>query len=205
MGHPKKRLTCVRRGPTLVGPYTGKTEIPHPSQTALRMGHPKKRLTCVRRGPTLVGPYTGKTEIPHPSQTALRMGHPKKRLTCVRRGPTLVGPHTGKTEIPHPSQTALRMGHPAKAKAHRLKPVPRKPDTKADSSSDANRILARNDNPCAICDGSRRDPSARKTESRSLTPVRQNRATGFRMTNKCYVPSDQEARYCSCSGVSLST
>jgi len=38
MGHPKKRLTCVRRGPTLVGPYTGKDA----AETAAQIGGAEK-------------------------------------------------------------------------------------------------------------------------------------------------------------------
>jgi len=56
---------------------------------------------------------------------------PPKRLTCARRGPTVVGPYKDKQE----RQSGLEPPHSTKrkAKAHRLKPVPRKADAKSKS------------------------------------------------------------------------
>jgi len=75
MGHPKKRLTCVRRGPTLVGPYKGKDAA---ETAALRRRKSAARKRRKGVGGDEPGPYEDKGEKSPPFANNAQDGAPEK-------------------------------------------------------------------------------------------------------------------------------
>jgi len=75
MGHPAKRLTCVRRGPTLVGPYKGKDAAETKPVMSEKSAKARLRLATGGGEP---GPYQDKGEKSPPFANSAKDGAPGK-------------------------------------------------------------------------------------------------------------------------------